>query len=124
MAEYLTTQATVLSSQVGVGHKSDSVLKEMYYPEVSYEYTVNGVTYQGNCFWPEKLQLNQADKIQSAIAQYPVGAQVMVYYNPQNPTDAYLQPLTGSAPNQMMLWAMIFGLFFMVVVIAAVIFLI
>ncbi len=119
MAEYLTTQAKVLSSQVGVGHKTDAVLKEMYYPEVSYEYTVNGQTYQGNRFWPEKLQISHADKIQSTIAEYPVGSQVIVYYNPQNPADAYLQPLKGSAPNQMMIMAMIFALFWIVVVFVA-----
>lgn len=93
MAQYLTTLAKILSSQVGVGHKGGSAIKEMYFPDVQYEYVVDGITYQSNRFWSEKMQINKADKIQALVAQYPVGTQVTVYYDPNNPADAFLQKI-------------------------------
>jgi hypothetical protein len=35
------------------------------------------------------------------VARYPAGAQVMVFYNPQNPSDAVLE---RKAPAQWIMW--------------------
>ena len=100
MVDYRTTKGTVLSSEVGIGqsvnHTSAGVssrLKEMYFPNVHYEYRVNGTDYENDNFWQERVQINQIEKIEALVAKYPAGSSVTVYYNPDNPSNSFLESL-------------------------------
>jgi len=42
-------------------------------------------------------------KAQAALARYPLGAQVTVYYNPANPTDAVLERKAGGSTISLVL---------------------
>lgn len=64
-----------------------------YAAQVTYAYTVNGVLYTGDRInfstavrWGDR---GPADKI---IARYLTGATAEVYYNPENPQEAVLEP--------------------------------
>lgn len=62
----------------------------MYYPAVTYSYTVDGTAYSGNMI---RLNQESSARLQDATeraAQYPVGSTVTVHYNPQNPSVAVL----------------------------------
>ena len=59
------------------------------YAIVKYSYQVGERTYQN-----AKVSLGSAASGKDAkrvVARYPVGAQVMVFYNPQNPSEAVLE---------------------------------
>lgn len=69
------------------------------YPVVQYSYQVGGQAYQGAKIAPgPEVGGTGAGKV---VARYPAGAQVMVFYNPQNPSDAVLE---RKAPAQWILW--------------------
>ncbi len=63
-----------------------------YLPKVEYEYQVLGQTYTGSrlAFGAEKGYYTR-QQAEEAIARYPEGAPVTVYYNPENPAEAVLE---------------------------------
>ncbi|HET6596768.1 MAG TPA: DUF3592 domain-containing protein [Anaerolineales bacterium] len=69
------------------------------YPVVQYSYQVGGQMYQGMKIAPgPEVGGTGAGKV---VGRYPAGAQVMVFYNPQNAADAVLET---KAPAQWVLW--------------------
>ncbi len=69
------------------------------YPVVQYSYQVGGQTYQSLKLAPgPEVGGSGARKV---VAKYPAGAQVMVFYNPQNPSEAVLE---RKAPAQWIMW--------------------
>ena len=69
------------------------------YPVVQYSYQVGGQAYQSLKLAPgPEVGGSGARKV---VAKYPAGAQVMVFYNPQNPAEAVLE---RKAPAQWLMW--------------------
>ena len=69
------------------------------YPVVQYSYQVGGQAYQSYKLAPgPEVGGTGAGKV---VARYPAGAQVMVFYNPQNPSEAVLE---RKAPAQCVMW--------------------
>lgn len=60
------------------------------FPHVTYTYEVNGKTHHSSNIMAggEIGGLN----VESTLARYPQGSKVTVYYDPQNPKDAVLEP--------------------------------
>jgi len=82
-----STMGTVVFSNIEWrrGSKGGSVA----YPVVQYTYQVIGQAYQGDKIMPgPEVGGSGAHKV---VARYPMGAQVMVYYNPENPSEALLE---------------------------------
>ena len=72
------------------------------YPVVQYSYLVNGQPYQNSKLAPgPEVGGSGARKV---VAKYPAGAQVMVFYNPQNPSDAVLE---RKAPALWVMWLLL-----------------
>ena len=72
------------------------------YPVVQYSYQISGQTYQSMKLAPgPEVGGTGARKV---VAKYPAGAQVMVFYNPQNPSDAVLE---RKAPAQWLMWLLL-----------------
>ncbi len=78
------------------------------YPVVLYSYRVMGQDYQSNVIAPG-LQVggSGAPKV---VERYPIGSQVTVYYNPQNPGEAVLEK---KAPALMWMWVSLLIMDFM-----------
>ncbi len=78
-------------------------------PVVHYSYEVNGQLYESTqiTIGPEV----QEKGIASPIVRYPIGAQVMVFYNPRNPAEAVLE---RRAPLQGALWLIVGLMDFMI----------
>ncbi|MBK9924332.1 MAG: DUF3592 domain-containing protein [Anaerolineales bacterium] len=72
------------------------------YPVVQYSYQVNGQAYQSTKRAPGPEVGGSGAR--GVIAKYPVGAQVMVFYNPQNPSDAVLE---RKAPAMWLMWLLL-----------------
>lgn len=72
------------------------------YPIVQYSYQVGGQSYQSTKLAPgPEVGGTGAGKV---VARYPEGAQVMVFYNPENPSDAVLE---RKAPAQWLMWLLL-----------------
>ena len=69
------------------------------YPVVQYSYQIGGQAYQSMKLAPgPEVGGTGARKV---VAKYPAGAQVMVFYDPQNPSEAVLE---RKAPAQWIMW--------------------
>jgi hypothetical protein len=81
-----STQGVVLTSEV-----RDAGGDSGWYANVVYRYEVGGCVYENSRIAVAVEPGSQSFQAhQQLAARYPVGAQVMVYYNPQNPADAAL----------------------------------
>ena len=84
------TMGTVLMSSVQSKHtgKSTSI-----YPVVVYQFEVNGKTYQSQTIkaGEQFFNVRVMGQAQETVNRYPIGAQVMVYYNPANPQESALE---------------------------------
>lgn len=87
---WIPTNGRVLKSRVEVSG-SDYVSVT---PRVIYEYQVNGETYKSEMIRAsDKIMVIQRGSrtAYDTIDRYPEGANVTVYYNPQNPSEAVLE---------------------------------
>lgn len=95
-----TTMGTVIASRIDERYSSES--GRVDYPSVQYSYQVGGQSYQGTKIAPGmEVGGTGAGKV---VARYPAGAQVMVFYNPQNPSEAVLE---RKAPAQWLMWVLL-----------------
>jgi hypothetical protein len=73
-----------------------------YYPVVHYSYQVGGQPYEGYRIAPGgEVGGIGAGKV---AARYPVGAHVQVFYNPQKPSEAFLEK---KAHGQILMWVIL-----------------
>ena len=88
--DWSSTMGTVLMSTIKVSRTGAS---RSEYPVVVYQYQVNGTSYQGKTVKAGEgyFSVRFIGDAQKTIARYPVGAQVMVYYNPTNPAESALE---------------------------------
>jgi hypothetical protein len=98
-----TAQGTIVDSRVREVKDEEGSSYEAY---ILYEYSVNGVKLRSDVW---RLGVGRSSFMgfaKKAVAKYPIGTAVMVYVNPDKPTDAMLE--TGNAS-----WAFfVFGLAF------------
>lgn len=67
-----------------------------YSPAIVYEYTVGGETYTNDAVYPGPLGgSNVKSKHQSVVDDYPEGAVVEAYYDPDDPAVAFLENRSG-----------------------------
>jgi len=85
-----SAMGTVLSSSVESRRSGNSTST---YPVVIYQYQVNGQVHQGQTIkaGEQFFSVRVIGEAQATSARYPVGAQVMVYYNPANPKESALE---------------------------------
>jgi hypothetical protein len=99
VSEWPSAMGTVGSSGIDRRSSGDGYTD---YPSVQYSYQVNGQPYQGTKIAPGmEVGGTGAGKV---VARYTAGAQVMVFYNPQNPSDAVLE---RKAPAQWIMWLLL-----------------
>ncbi len=61
-------------------------------PEITYRYEVKGRTYEASAVRPTGEMAGDAAQAQRLVRRYPVGIGVPVFYDPQNPNRAALEP--------------------------------
>ena len=100
VSQWPSTLGTVLMSRIEQRSSSEGGYTD--YPVVQYSYQINGQAYQSAKLAPgPEVGGSGAGKI---VARYPAGAQVMVFYNPQNFSDTVLE---RKAPAQWLLWLLL-----------------
>jgi hypothetical protein len=99
VSQWPSTMGTVHASYLERRSSSDGYTN---YPVVQYSYQVSGQAYQGMKIAPgPEVGGTGAGRV---VARYPAGAQVMVFYNPQKPSDAVLET---KAPAQWIMWLLL-----------------
>jgi uncharacterized protein DUF3592 len=99
VGQWPSTMGTVVMSTIEQRSSEDGYTD---YPVIQYSYQVAGQSYQSMKRAPgPEVGGTGARKV---VANYPAGAQVMVFYNPQNPSDAVLE---RKAPAQWLMWLLL-----------------
>jgi hypothetical protein len=94
-ASWPATGGRILQSEVVYRHDSDS---GAYYPQVFYEYQINGQTYRNSRIrFGMQMGFGAASVSQRVVSKYPVGTIQPVYFNPADPTQSVLDRSTGGA---------------------------
>jgi len=97
VSQWPSTMGTVTASRIEQRSSSEGGYTD--YPVIQYSYQIGGQPYQGMKLAPgPEVGGSGAGKV---VGRYPPGAQVMVFYNPQNPADAVLET---KAPAQWLMW--------------------
>lgn len=97
---WASTMGMVLASYLERRSSGDS--GTVNYPVVQYSYQVGGQMYQGAKIAPGmEVGGTGAGKV---VQKYPEGAQVMVFYDPNNPSDAVLEK---KAHAQWLMWLLL-----------------
>ena len=92
-----STTGTIIRSDLGSRTISkQSSDRTLYWAEVEYEFEVNGGQYQSNHIRLDGLRSGPhvgtgVDHASKILANYPVGAEVNVFYDPNNPSKATLE---------------------------------
>lgn len=89
---------TITTAEVkkSVSHDDDGDETINYYPYVEYTYQVAGKQYSAKRLsFGAQVAPNNPAPVQEKLQKYPVGGQVAVYYDPQNPSDAVLERQAG-----------------------------
>ncbi|MBY0577469.1 MAG: DUF3592 domain-containing protein [Burkholderiales bacterium] len=103
-----TTAGVVVSSKVVQG------CSKSYNPEILYKYKVGLTFYMGKRLAFGNVECGTISESQAIAKQYPVGAAILVYFNPKSPSDAVV--LVGRVSSGT--WLAIFMLPFMIVGVA------
>lgn len=88
IASYPTATGIVTKSDIVKGMSDGSV---MYSASVSYRYQVDGKDYVSDQFGPTSFSTSSRSTIEEDLRPYPVDAEIQVLYNPEDPSEAYLQ---------------------------------
>lgn len=108
---WLSVTGVVMVAELGkhVGRDPDDATT--YSADISYDYVVNDHSYVNGAVDFGSVQTSDPSTARRVLKRYPVGLQVPVYYNPDDPQDAVLEPgLNGGS------WFLpIFGGVFLVV---------
>ena len=93
---WLPVDALILSSRIEVQHEGSSGVEyggriTYYYPQVLYEYDVQGLTYQSTRILFVNVNYAHADA-EATVARYPAGGRVTAFVDPENPRIAVLEP--------------------------------
>lgn len=84
--DYESTEATVLSSSVGSGSDVGDD-----YIDVTYEYTVDGQTYRSSNVEPGAGRGSMSrTRVEEFVENHPEGSTLTIYYDPEDPSNAYV----------------------------------
>ncbi|MGC1780247.1 MAG: DUF3592 domain-containing protein [Xanthobacteraceae bacterium] len=79
--------------------------KWRYRAALQYRYRAGGKDYQSSrVFWGGNE--GREKHMASVVETYPAGAKVRVFYNPNDPAEAVLDPIQNTGSRQMVLYAM------------------
>jgi hypothetical protein len=84
-----TVQGQVIKSELESHHDKK---KTTYSALVIYKFEADGEDYEGDEVWFGQYSSSDRSAMQKLVKEYPVGKDVTVYYSPDDPTQAVLQP--------------------------------
>jgi len=90
----------ILLSHVEARHAPSSTSEDAdsnaYYPVLQYQFPAGPYLYRGHRIAFSERGYSSADRAAKALAAYPAGQSVWVYYNPANPNESVLERSNNS----------------------------
>ena len=87
-----TTKGVVLKSKVKT-HRSNNSNSSTYSADITYRYQVEGQDYECSTVWfGSDVSTSNRSLARNTVKKYPVDKQVVIYYDPQKPAAAVLEP--------------------------------
>lgn len=88
------TSGTIVESRLDVRpHPGGDGQREDYLPQLRYRYSVGGQIHESSIRrYPNPGAMQSREQAEAVLARYPHGAVVRVYYNPERPQVACLEP--------------------------------
>lgn len=83
---WLATKGRIVAAKLDF-----SVKPFCYDPKVTYEYSINGISYSSSNIYIGPYLWCSLKKAHSVLNRYLVGKEVKVFYNPDNPSTAVLE---------------------------------
>ena len=83
------TKGVVVDSKV-VSHLDSESNQTMFAPAITYRFKVEGKEYTSSDYGFMNMSYNNPRKAEDIVKKYPVGKEITVYYNPENPYKAVL----------------------------------
>jgi len=99
MANWPTTTGTVTHSRI----ETRSLVKTTYVARITYTYEVYGRQHTSSAVDQAGKDTNAQSDAEALQNKYPVGARAKVYYDPLNPSRAYLEPDNSSTTYLLLL---------------------
>lgn len=88
-----STKARILQSEVErVTSGSGEDRSTSYHAKVTYEFTVDGVTYKGDRVAAADIGRDKSAHARRIVTRYPKGSRTSVYYMPEKPSKCLLEP--------------------------------
>lgn len=109
ITHYLPVRATVTSAEVQshTSHDSDGGTSTSYSPEVRYAYEVSGRTYASRSTLPLDISASRS-WAKEIVGRYRPGRTAEAFYNPADPSDAFLVKQYSFFPYFFVLFPLIF----------------
>ncbi|MBL4884939.1 MAG: DUF3592 domain-containing protein [Planctomycetaceae bacterium] len=116
--DWPSTNGSVLSSEVVSNRDNDG--DTSYRPQIEYSYQVDGQDYQqGNIRYDGDWGSSNSSYAHKTVREYPIGKQVDIYYDPENVTEAVLEPGVTWASYSILGFGLIFFLVGSVILLGA-----
>jgi len=111
-----STYGRIVSNDVSVSYQNDDDYRRVsYLPKVQFTYQVGGESFTGKRIaFGSDPDFNTRRKATNFLLQYPVGAEVAVFFNPENPSEAVL-----SQKMRSMTAGLIVGIVMLVIMVCA-----
>lgn len=91
-AAWPATEGRIIASRVA-RIKQRGGGKETYTADITYEYSLDGRTFEGERVWfGDDYSASDASAFRAAVGRYPVGSAVKVHYDPAEPSESVLEP--------------------------------
>ena len=114
MPKYKKTTATVVSGRVGTAIGGGGHIR--FIPVVTYRYEVNGQEYSNDRFTENPVGRGMESSVQKIVNRYPPDSTIEIFYNVDDPSDAYIQKGFGRGCNT---WLRIIAVGSIIVLVAA-----
>jgi hypothetical protein len=103
---------SIVEEQVSTARSPSGVLETIvsYFPEVEYEYDVEGITYTSSRILFVRVNYPK-EQAEAVVARYAPGSKVTAYVDPRNPRLAVLEPGLGGHLGRYRLVAVIGAVF-------------
>ncbi len=85
---YKKTTGKIIKSQVK--KVENQISYEAYYPDIEYEYIVNGKRYKSSKIFLTNIE-SDYKTIKKLVEKYPEGKEIDIYYNPFKPEESILK---------------------------------
>ena len=90
--QWPTVRGKVYASRVVEERSRDADNETMYRPEIRYEYVVDGKEFAAKRLGLEDTPASWRSYADGIVARFPIGREVEIFYNPDDPSEALLEP--------------------------------